>query len=53
MDLERMNVELYERRYLTLDDFLDDIRKIVHNVTVRINKDPETAIEGASDAHCG
>lgn len=41
MDLERMNVELYKSRYLTPDDFLDDIRKIVHNANVRINEDPE------------
>ncbi len=41
MDLERMNVELYKGRYLTLEDFLDDIRKIVHNAGVRINEDPE------------
>ncbi|OJT10605.1 hypothetical protein TRAPUB_12904 [Trametes pubescens] len=41
MDLERMNVELYKSRYLTPDDFLDDIRKIVHNANVRINEDPD------------
>lgn len=41
MDLERMNVELYKGRYLTPDDFLDDIRRIVHNAHVRINEDPE------------
>ncbi|KAI0640579.1 AAA-domain-containing protein [Trametes meyenii] len=41
MDLERMNLELYKSRYLTPDDFLDDIRKIVYNANVRINEDPE------------
>ncbi|KAI8984851.1 AAA-domain-containing protein [Trametes punicea] len=41
MDLEKMNVELYKSRYLTPDDFLDDIRKIVHNANVRIHEDPE------------
>nr|VWP00373.1 Threonine dehydratase (EC (Threonine deaminase) [Ganoderma boninense] len=41
MDLERMHVELYKGRYLMLEDFLDDIRKIVHNASVRINEDPE------------
>ena len=41
MDLERMNVELYKGRYLTLEDFLDDIRKIVHNTSVKVNEDPE------------
>ncbi|KAI0637541.1 AAA-domain-containing protein [Trametes polyzona] len=41
MDLERMSVELYKGRYLTPDDFLGDIHKIVHNANVRINEDPE------------
>ncbi|KAH9941140.1 AAA-domain-containing protein [Epithele typhae] len=41
MDLERMNVELYKGRYLTPEDLLDDIRKIVHNAGVRHNEDPE------------
>ncbi|RPD55097.1 AAA-domain-containing protein [Lentinus tigrinus ALCF2SS1-7] len=41
MDLERMNVELYKGRYLTPDDFIDDIRKIVHNASVRAHEDPE------------
>ncbi|KAK7691101.1 hypothetical protein QCA50_006204 [Cerrena zonata] len=34
MDLELMHTELYKSKYLTPDDFLDDIRKIVHNATV-------------------
>lgn len=41
MDLERMHLELYRDRYLTPDDFLDDIRKIVHNADVRIQEDPD------------
>ncbi|RDX41221.1 AAA-domain-containing protein [Lentinus brumalis] len=41
MDLERMNVELYKGRYLTPEDFIDDIRKIVHNASVRAHEDPE------------
>ncbi|KAH9843583.1 AAA-domain-containing protein [Rhodofomes roseus] len=41
MDLERMHLELYRNRYLTPDDFLDDIRKIVHNAEVRIDEDPD------------
>ena len=41
MDLERMNSELYRDRYLTPDDLLDDLRKIVHNASVRSNEDPE------------
>ncbi|KZT74624.1 AAA-domain-containing protein [Daedalea quercina L-15889] len=41
MDLERMHLELYRNRYLTPDDFLDDIRKIVHNAEVRIYEDPD------------
>ena len=34
MDLERAHVELYRNRYLTPFDFLQDIRKIVHNAEV-------------------
>ncbi|KAI0751701.1 AAA-domain-containing protein [Daedaleopsis nitida] len=41
IDLERMNVELYRGRYLTPDDFLRDIHKIVENAQIRINEDPE------------
>ncbi|KAK0210375.1 AAA-domain-containing protein [Desarmillaria ectypa] len=33
-DLERMHIELYNDRYLTPQDFLDDIGKIVHNAAV-------------------
>lgn len=31
MDLERVHVDLYRNKYLTPFDFLQDIRKIVHN----------------------
>lgn len=41
VDLERMNIDLYRGKYLTPDDFLEDIRKIVHNAYARINEDPE------------
>lgn len=41
VDLERIHVDLYRDKYLTPDDFLDDIRKIVHNTNVRANEDPE------------
>lgn len=34
MDLERMHLDLYKDKYLTPQNFLDDIRKIVHNATV-------------------
>lgn len=34
MDLERLHVELYRNKYLTPFDFLQDIRKIVHNAEV-------------------
>lgn len=34
MDLERVHVELYRNKYLTPFDFLQDIRKIVHNAEV-------------------
>lgn len=41
VDLERMHVDLYREKYLTPDDFVTDIRKIVHNTNVRANEDPE------------
>ncbi|OCH93260.1 AAA-domain-containing protein [Obba rivulosa] len=41
MDLERMHVDLYKGKYLTPDEFLDDIRKIVHNAHVRAMEDSE------------
>lgn len=41
MDLERMHAELYRNKYLTPDEFLDDIRKIVHNAHVRFHEDPD------------
>lgn len=34
MDLERLHVDLYRNKYLTPFDFLQDIRKIVHNAEV-------------------
>ncbi|PFH47155.1 hypothetical protein AMATHDRAFT_77336 [Amanita thiersii Skay4041] len=39
MDLERMHAELYKSRYLTPQDFLDDVAKIVHNAQVRAHED--------------
>lgn len=41
MDLERMHLDLYRDKYLVPDDFLDDIRKIVHNANARANEDPD------------
>lgn len=41
MDLERMHMDLHKGKYLTPQDFLDDIRKIVHNAAARMNEDPE------------
>ena len=41
VDLERMHLDLYRDKYLTPDEFLDDVRKIVHNANVRANEDPE------------
>ncbi|KAH0839530.1 AAA-domain-containing protein [Lanmaoa asiatica] len=41
MDLERMHMDLYKGKYLTPQDFLDDIHKIVHNADVRVNEDHE------------
>ncbi|KAI6008958.1 AAA-domain-containing protein, partial [Pisolithus marmoratus] len=39
MDLERMHLYLYKDKYLTPQDFLDDIRKMVHNATVYAHVD--------------
>ena len=39
MDLEKMHTELYKGRYLTPQDFLDDVGKIVHNADVRSHED--------------
>ncbi|KAF9224569.1 AAA-domain-containing protein [Gyrodon lividus] len=41
MDLERMHMDLYRGKYLTPQDFLDDIHKIVHNANVRAQQDIE------------
>src|ERR1700691_6341027 len=41
MDLERMHIDLYKGKYLTPQDFLDDIGKIVHNAGVRMDEDPD------------
>jgi hypothetical protein len=40
-DLEKMHTDLYKRKYLTPNDFLDDIRKIVHNTYLRFEEDAE------------
>jgi len=39
MDLERMHVDLYKGKYLTPQDFLDDINKIVFNAAVCAHQD--------------
>lgn len=39
MDLEKMHGELYKDRYLTPQDFLDDVGKIVHNAAARAHED--------------
>ncbi|KAH7881853.1 AAA-domain-containing protein [Phlebopus sp. FC_14] len=41
MDLERMHLDLYKDKYLTVQDFLDDIVKIVHNANVHIRQDSD------------
>ncbi|KAL1702957.1 hypothetical protein EV121DRAFT_209023 [Schizophyllum commune] len=41
IDLERMHTELYRGRYLTPQDFLDDVGRIVHNADVRQHEDLE------------
>ena len=38
-DLERIHMDLYKSKYLTPQDFLDDVRKIVHNATVCVHED--------------
>lgn len=39
MDLERMHIDLYRDKYLTPQEFLEDIHKIVHNAAVRQHED--------------
>ncbi|KAF8173780.1 hypothetical protein K438DRAFT_1849984 [Mycena galopus ATCC 62051] len=39
MDLERMHTQLYKGRYLTPQDFLDDVGKIAHNAAARQAED--------------
>ncbi|KAH8105428.1 AAA-domain-containing protein [Cristinia sonorae] len=41
MDLEHMHVNLYRDRYLTPDDFLDDIQKIARNAELRAEDDAD------------
>ncbi|KAG7096390.1 hypothetical protein E1B28_003833 [Marasmius oreades] len=41
MDLERMHSELYRGRYLTPQEFIDDIRKIVRNTALCAEEDLE------------
>lgn len=41
MNLECMDLNLYENRYLTPQDFLENVDRIVHNAEVRIYEDPE------------
>lgn len=40
MDLERMHIDLYKGKYLTPQDFLEDINKIVFNAAARSHQDP-------------
>ncbi|KAF7969130.1 hypothetical protein HWV62_28250 [Athelia sp. TMB] len=39
MDLEHMHVDLYKGKYLTPQEFLEDVEKIVHNSGVMMNED--------------
>ncbi|KAJ7886151.1 AAA-domain-containing protein [Mycena olivaceomarginata] len=39
MDLERMHTQLYKGRYLTPQDFLDDVGKMLHNAASRQAED--------------
>jgi hypothetical protein len=45
MDLERMHIDFYKGRYLTPQDFLDDVSKIVHNAGIRMGEDPLALLE--------
>ncbi|KDQ28800.1 hypothetical protein PLEOSDRAFT_1111948 [Pleurotus ostreatus PC15] len=39
MDLEHMHIDLYKDKYLTPQDFLDDVGKMVHNAAIRMHED--------------
>ncbi|KDR71037.1 hypothetical protein GALMADRAFT_75355 [Galerina marginata CBS 339.88] len=39
MDLERMQMDLFKGRYLTPQDFLDDVGKMLHNADVKAQED--------------
>lgn len=41
VDLEKLHMDLYKGKYLTPQDFLEDIGKMVHNARVRMDEDPE------------
>ncbi|KAJ3781865.1 ATPase with bromodomain-containing protein [Lentinula aff. detonsa] len=41
MDLEKIHELLYKDRYLTPAEFLDDVRKIVHNAAMYSHRDPD------------
>ncbi|KAE9403807.1 AAA-domain-containing protein [Gymnopus androsaceus JB14] len=41
MDLERMHENLYKDRYLTPNEFLEDIKKVVHNAAMYSHRDPD------------
>lgn len=41
MDLEKMHANLYKSKYLTPQEFLDDVGRILHNATSRADEDPD------------
>ncbi|KAF5392492.1 hypothetical protein D9757_002326 [Collybiopsis confluens] len=41
IDLEKMHEYLYKDRYLAPDEFLEDVRKIVHNTAMYSYRDPD------------
>ncbi|KAF9477179.1 AAA-domain-containing protein [Pholiota conissans] len=45
MDLERMQADLFKGRYLTPQDFLDDVYKMVHNADVRAHEDSDRLVK--------
>jgi hypothetical protein len=41
MDLEKMQTDLFKGRYITPQDFLEDVYKMVHNAEIRAHEDLE------------
>ncbi|KAG6856076.1 hypothetical protein H0H87_007606 [Tephrocybe sp. NHM501043] len=48
VDLEKMHSDLFKGRYLTPQDFLDDVGKMVHNAHVRSHEDMDRLYKAQS-----